>query len=50
MAGDPVRWFVPPCVGHRGWVGLRLDLPDTDWEDAAGALEDAHALMADRVR
>jgi hypothetical protein len=50
VAGDPVRWFVPPYVGHRGWVGLRLDLPDTDWEDAAGALEDAHALMADRVR
>jgi hypothetical protein len=50
VAGDPVRWFVPPYVGHRGWVGLRLDLPDTDWDDAAGALEDAHAFMADRVR
>ena len=48
VAGDPVRWFVPPYVGHRGWVGLRLDLPDTDWDEAAGALEDAHAFILDR--
>ena len=50
VAGDPVRWFVPPYVGHRGWVGLRLDLSDTDWDEAAGALEDAHAFIADGVR
>jgi hypothetical protein len=47
VAGDPERWFVPPYVGHRGWVGLRLDLPDVDWNEAAGALEDAHAFIAD---
>ena len=49
VAGDPEHWFVPPYVGHRGWIGLRLDLPDTDWNGAAGALEDAYAFMADRV-
>lgn len=48
VSGDPERWFVPPYVGHRGWVGLRLDLPDTDWDEAAGALEDAHAFIAER--
>ena len=50
ITGDPRRWFVPPYVGHRGWVGLRLDLPDTDWDEAAGALEDAHAFMSDVTR
>jgi hypothetical protein len=50
VRGDPRRWFVPPYVGHRGWVGLRLDLPDTDWDEAAGALEDAHADVVDRIR
>ncbi len=50
VGGDPVRWFVPPYVGHRGWIGLRLDLPDTDWDEAAGALEDAHAFIVDRGR
>ena len=22
---EPDRFFVPPYVGHRGWVGVRLD-------------------------
>ena len=50
VAGDPRHWFVPPYVGHRGWIGLRLDLPDTDWDEAAGALEDAYAFMSERTR
>ena len=25
VAGDPEAYFVPPYVGHRGWVGVRLD-------------------------
>ena len=44
--GGPERFFVPPYVGHRGWVGLRLDLPETDWDEAAGCVEDAHAFVA----
>ncbi len=28
---EPDRFFVPPYVGPRGWVGLRLDIePDPD--------------------
>ena len=23
---EPERFFVPPYVGHRGWVGVRLDV------------------------
>lgn len=48
VSGDPVRWFVPPYVGHRGWVGLRIDLPDVDWDEVFGAIEDAHAFVAGR--
>jgi hypothetical protein len=22
---DPARFFVPPYVGHRGWIGVRID-------------------------
>lgn len=46
VAGDPVHYFVPPYVGHRGWIGLRLDLPSTDWDAVAGAVEDAHEFVA----
>jgi hypothetical protein len=45
VAGDPDSYFVPPYVGHRGWVGVRLDrrLP---WEEIAGAIEDAWLEVA----
>jgi hypothetical protein len=25
VEADPERFFVPPYVGHRGWLGVRLD-------------------------
>lgn len=42
----PDRFFVPPYVGHRGWVGLRIDLPKTDWDEVAGVIEDAHTFVS----
>jgi hypothetical protein len=45
VEGDPERFFVPPYVGHRGWVGVRLDR-GLDWETVVGVLEDAYASVA----
>jgi hypothetical protein len=45
VEADPERCFVPPYVGHRGWLGFRLDrgfAPD----ELAGMLEDAYAAVA----
>ena len=42
---DPERFFVPPYVGHRGWLGLRLDRA-LDWNELAGIAEDAYAEVA----
>ena len=42
---DPERFFVPPYVGHRGWLGVRLDR-DLDWGELAGIVEDAYAEVA----
>jgi hypothetical protein len=42
---DPERFFVPPYVGHRGWLGFRLDR-DLDWNELAGIVEDAYAEVA----
>ena len=25
VGADPARFFVPPYVGHKGWIGMRLD-------------------------
>jgi hypothetical protein len=45
VESDPERFFVPPYVGHRGWVGVRLDR-DLDWETVVGVLEGAYAAVA----
>jgi hypothetical protein len=42
---DSERFFVPPYVGHRGWLGLRLDRA-LDWDELAGIAEDAYAEVA----
>lgn len=45
VASSPDRFFVPPYVGHRGWLGVRLDVP-VDWEEVAGVVEDAYSAVA----
>jgi hypothetical protein len=42
---DPEKFFVPPYVGHRGWLGLRLDR-GLDLNELAGIAEDAYAEVA----
>src|SRR5579883_2804420 len=37
-----VRFFVPPYVGSRGWLGVRLDR-EPDWDEIAALVEQAHA-------
>lgn len=39
------RFFVPPYVGGRGWVGLRLD-GEVDWDEVADLLADAHGVAS----
>jgi hypothetical protein len=42
---DAERFFVPPYVGHRGWLGVRLDRA-LDWDEITGIVEDAYAEIA----
>ncbi|MGW6917743.1 MmcQ/YjbR family DNA-binding protein [Kitasatospora sp. NPDC054939] len=43
---DPDRYFRPPYVGHRGWIGIRLDLEPLDWARIEDHILDAHTLIA----
>jgi hypothetical protein len=45
VEADPERFLVPPYVGHRGWLGFRLDRR-LDWDELAGIVEDAYAEVA----
>ena len=42
---SPDRFFVPPYVGHRGWLGVRLD-NGPDWGEVAGLAEEAFVSAA----
>jgi hypothetical protein len=46
VAADPERYFRPPYVGHRGWIGVRLDAPRPDWAEIADLCEDAYRAVA----
>lgn len=41
----PERFFVPAYVGHKGWVGARLDV-DQDWDEIAELVEDSYRMIA----
>jgi len=47
VAADPDLFFVPPYVGFRGWLGVRLDR-GRDSEEIAGVLENAYRTVAPR--
>jgi hypothetical protein len=44
IAAEPSRYFRPPYVGGRGWVGYYLDVDPIDWDVLELHLADAHAL------
>ena len=46
VADDPERYFRPPYVGMRGWVGVYLDVPDIDWDRVEVVVEDAWRCVA----
>jgi hypothetical protein len=45
VASDPGRFFRPPYVGHRGWLGVYLDVP-VDWDEIADLVASAYRMVA----
>lgn len=45
VRGEPEHYYVPAYVGHRGWVGVRLD-SGLEWNEIAGAIEEAYLTVA----
>jgi len=45
VGADPARFFVPPYVGHKGWIGMRLDA-DPDWGEVAEVVRRSYRLIA----
>ncbi len=48
LTENPVGFFLPPYVGHRGWIGIHLNKGLSD-EEIAELLEDAYRLVATKT-
>ena len=42
---DPARFFAPPYVGHKGWVGMRID-DGPDWAEVAHLVRRSYGMTA----
>ncbi len=45
VSTEPDRFFRPPYVGGRGWLGVRLDRK-VDWHELAAICEEAFRTIA----
>ena len=45
ISTEPERFFRPPYVGGRGWIGVRLD-GELDWNELAAICRDAFRAVA----
>jgi hypothetical protein len=50
MRKDPGRFFLPAYIGPRGWLGVRLDAPRTDWKDVAERVAASYRTVAPKAR
>ena len=48
IAENPEQFFRPPYVGHRGWLGVRIDL-GPDWTEIDEIVRDAYRCVAPRT-
>jgi hypothetical protein len=45
VGAEPELFFVPPYVGAKGWIGMRLD-PGPDWTEVAAIVRRSYRLIA----
>ncbi len=45
VGSDPKRFFVPPYVGSKGWIGAYLDV-EQDWDELAELIDESYRMTA----
>jgi hypothetical protein len=48
VKADPNRFYLPAYIGPRGWVGLRLDRGEIDWEEVEELVFGSYRAIAPR--
>jgi len=46
VATDPARFYMPAYVASKGWVGLRLDVGEVDWDEVKELVTHSYLMIA----
>ena len=46
VKSDADRFYLPAYIGHRGWVALRLDRGEVDWEEVTELVRESFRRTA----
>jgi hypothetical protein len=46
VEAEPKRFFVPPYVGNKGWIGIYLDGAEPNWGMIRDLIEQSYQLVA----
>ena len=46
VESDPGQFYVPPYIGSKGWLGIRLDLGRVDWPAVKELLFESYRIQA----
>jgi hypothetical protein len=46
VAAQPDRFYLPAYIGPRGWVALRLDVGNPDWQEVSALITGSYCLIA----
>ena len=47
VEADPDRFYVPPYVGPKGWIGIYLG-DETDWDELEDLVEESYRMTASK--
>jgi hypothetical protein len=46
VAADPTRFYMPAYIASKGWVALRLDVGEVDWDEVRELISGSYQLIA----
>ena len=48
VKANPAKFYIPSYVGPKGWVALRLDVGEIDWDEVSRLVGGSYQLIAPR--
>ena len=48
-ASNPDKFYIPAYIGSKGWVALRLDRGEIDWEEVSELVTGSYRMVAPKT-